>query len=475
MNRPETAVTAVRAPGAPDDTAQRLTGIWEHLLNVSPIAADQNYFDLGGDSSLAVHLFAEIEKVFTIKLPLATLFEAQTVGDLAEVIRRQTSAPTPTPAAMQPVDETTRALSEIWQRLLGLDHVEPTQNYFDLGGDSSLAVHLFAEIEKVFKVKLPLATLFEAQTVAELSDIIRREALPSGWSPLVAIQTSGPRPPIFCVHGAGGVVLIYRDLARDLGDDQPVYGLQSQGLEGDLPLLTRVEDMAALYVKAIRRVQPHGPYYLGGYCGGGTIAYEAAQQLRSMGEEVGLLALFDTLNWSKFKDISFWSRAYHGWQRLVFHAANVLSLDSAGRRKFFSAKATLFRNRIPVWKGILMARFRKVSADRDLKSRLMGEVWETNDRATLNYIPQPYPGKVTDFRPKKQYRMLTKPGSKWENLAQGGEDVIVLPVYPAGMLVEPFVKHLAAALRKCMDEAIRRCEAGATPVKAGDGQRQPSC
>ena len=180
-------------------------------------------------------------------------------------------------------DGTTRELVRIWQQLLGVESVGVDQNYFDLGGDSVLAVHLFAEIEKVFKVKLPLATLFEAPTIQELAEILRSDAPSNGWSPLVAIQNSGSRPPFFCIHGAGGNVLIYRELSENLGSDQPFYGLQSQGLDGSYPPLTRIEDMAALYVKAIRRRQPHGPYLLGGYCGGGLIAFEVAQQLQSAG------------------------------------------------------------------------------------------------------------------------------------------------------------------------------------------------
>jgi thioesterase domain-containing protein/acyl carrier protein len=460
-----------------DDAVRGLTEIWQRLLGVAHIEPNQNYFDLGGDSSLAVHLFAEIEKVFNVKLPLATLFEAQTVGDLSEVIRRQAPTAGTPQVTMPPADDTTRMLTEIWQRLLGVTPIEPNQNYFDLGGDSSLAVHLFAEIEKVFKVKLPLATLFEAQTVSELAAVIRSQApvvvapsaaavAASGWSSLVTIQSAGSRPPLFCMHGAGGVVLIYRDLALNLGSDQPFYGLQSQGLDGSLPPLTRVEDMATLYLKEIRRVQPYGPYFLAGYCGGGTIAYEVAQQLHAQGEPVALLALFDTLNWSMFAHISAGSKVYHGIQRVVFHVANVLSLDFRGTWKFISEKSKLLRNRIPVWKGLLLARFAKTSADSGSKSLVLGQIWATNDQASLNYIPKPYPGTIADFRPKKQYRMLTKPGAKWDELALGGQDVIVLPVYPAGMLVEPFVKHLATALRKAMDAAIERCAADAGPLHA---------
>ncbi|MGA3324724.1 MAG: non-ribosomal peptide synthetase [Terriglobia bacterium] len=454
------------------DATRQLTEIWQHLLGVNPIEPDQNYFDLGGDSSLAVRLFAEIEKVFKVRLPLATLFEAPTIGELSEVIRRQAPASGLPQVPIQPADDTTRVLTEIWQRLLGVVHIEPNQNYFDLGGDSSLAVHLFAEIEKVFKVKLPLATLFEAQTVGELAEVVRRysPAPASGWSPLVTIQPAGSRPPFFCFHGAGGEVLIYRDLAMNLGPDQPFYGMQAQGLDGSCPPLTLIEDMATLYVKEVKRIQPHGPYFLGGYCAGGTIAYEAAQQLQAEGEQVALLALFDTSDWSKVALPSILTKVYHGMERLVFHAANILSLDSQGRRKFLSEKAQQLRNRVPVWRGMLQAKFSKDKGNSS-KSRVLGQIWQINDRACTNYVPKPYPGAVTDFRPKRQYRMFDKPGIKWEQLAQGGEEVVVLPVYPAGMLIEPFVKHLATALKKSMDAAIRRCEASATSNAAAIEQR----
>ena len=350
-------------------------------------------------------------------------------------------------------EETTVAeLTSIWQELLGVEPISSDQNYFDLGGDSILAVQLFAQIEKVFQIKLPVATLFEAPTIEALAQILQREAAASGWSPLVAIQPNGSRPPFFCFHGAGGNVLIYRELARYLGSDQPFYGLQSQGLDGTCVPLTKIEDMATLYVKEIRRAQPHGPYFLGGYCGGGTIAFEAAQQLRAKGEQIALLALFDTSNWSKIHPPSLPANALYALQRFIFHAANFFKLDSDGKIKFFREKRETLRNRIPVWRGMLAARF---SGTASPESRILSEIWRANDRACWDYEPKPYSGAVTDFRPIKQYRLFNKPGAKWDQLAQGGQQIIVLPVYPAGMILEPFVKHLAVALRKSMDEAMR--------------------
>jgi len=245
--------------------------------------------------------------------------------------------------------KTTEQLARIWQQILGIDSVGPDQNYFDLGGDSSLAVQMFAEIEKIFKIKLPLATLYEAPTIEELAKILRGETVASGWSSLVAVQVAGSRPPFFCMHGAGGTVLMYRDLSRRLGDDQPFYGLQAQGLDGSSSPLTTVEEMAALYVTEIRRVQSHGPYFLGGYCLGGTVALEVAQRLRAEGETVALLALFDTMNWHKIP-LTMWSKSSHAAQRVYFHAASFLSVDSEGKARFLKEKLAVLKSRIPVWK-----------------------------------------------------------------------------------------------------------------------------
>lgn len=344
-------------------------------------------------------------------------------------------------------------LAAIWQGLLGLESVGPGQNFFDLGGDSSLAVRMFAEIEKSFGVKLPLATLYETPTIEELARVVRGETAASGWSPLVSIQPQGSRPPLFCFHGAGGNVLIYRDLSQHLGRDQPVYGLQAQGLDGHLPPLTTVEEMAALYLKEIRRVQPQGPYFLGGYCGGGTLAYEAAQQLHATGQSVALLALFDTMNWSKIP-ITLWSKTAYTAQRLVFHAASFLGLDARGMSKFLREKMETLRSRIPVWRGMLLAKLNRDSGDAGSSALVLGRIWQINDNACWHYVPKPYPGVVTDFRPAKQYRIFSKPELKWDHLANGGQEIVVLPVYPASMLLEPFVEHLSDALMRSIDRAI---------------------
>jgi thioesterase domain-containing protein/aryl carrier-like protein len=356
-----------------------------------------------------------------------------------------------------PRDAVEQMLVQIWSGILRVRSISIRGNFFEMGGHSLLAVRLMAEIERLSKRRLPLATLYQAPTIEKLAQILRGEASSSGWSPLVAIQPSGSRPPLFCMHGAGGTVLIYRDLSRHLGLDQPFYGLQSQGLDGSRPPLQTIEEMAALYIRDIRRIQPHGPYFLGGYCGGGTIAYEVAQQLQADGEQVALLALFDTMNWSKIPT-TLWNKGSYSCQRLVFHAASFLSLNRRDQSRFLREKMEILRGRIPVWRGMLLAKFSKHRSSAASLSLLLARIWQTNDRACFQYVPKPCAGAVTDFRPLTQYRIFSKPDLKWDRLARGGQEVVVLPINPASMLVEPFVGHLADALRRSMDAAIERHE-----------------
>lgn len=365
------------------------------------------------------------------------------------------STAVPVSAGIGAANDTTRQLTRIWEDLLGVRPIEADQNYFDLGGDSLLAVQMFAQVDKVFGVKLPVATLFEAPTVGELAKVLVEEtASRSRWSSIVAIQPKGTRPPFFCVHGAGGNVLIYRELSKRLGEDQPFYGLQSQGLDGESEPLEKIEEMAAIYAAEIRRVQPKGPYHLGGYCLGGTIAYEVAQQLRAQGEEVALLALFDTLNWYKLPPLNSWKKFRIQVDRVAFHVLNYFRLDAEGRKSFVDDKFQVVRNRIPVWRGALANKVGGLISGNASKEIALSRVWELNDIASMEYVPKPYPGRVTDFRPIAQYTIHRGEGLKWEGLAQEGQKVVPLPMYPAGMLVEPYVKVLADALRAEMDVAI---------------------
>ncbi|AOW99701.1 hypothetical protein BJP34_09735 [Moorena producens PAL-8-15-08-1] len=184
-------------------------------------------------------------------------------------------------------------LTQIWSEVLNVFPVGVQSNFFDLGGDSIVAIRLMAQIEEQFQRNLSLATLFQGQTIEKLATVLREESDHISWSPLVPIQTSGYQPPFFCIAGGGGNVLYFYHLSRYLGQEQPFYALQAVGLDGESEPFTRVEDMAAHYIGLIKSIQPEGPYFLGGHSFGGLVAFEVAQQLQKHGNEVALLAILD--------------------------------------------------------------------------------------------------------------------------------------------------------------------------------------
>jgi amino acid adenylation domain-containing protein len=209
---------------------------------------------------------------------------------------------------LAPRDNIETALTELWQELLNVKKIGVRDNFFMLGGHSLLAVRCFARIKQRFGATLPMSTLFERPTIEYLAECIHRVSshaqTPSlrlellsdqkqRFEFLVPIQESGTRPPIFCVHGAGGNVMNFWSITRHLGSNQPFFGLQARGVDGDTEPHHDIPDMAADYLHELRRLQPKGPYYLSGYCAGGWIAFEMARQLLDAGEQVAMLTLLD--------------------------------------------------------------------------------------------------------------------------------------------------------------------------------------
>ncbi|MCC5959167.1 MAG: KR domain-containing protein [Rhodobacteraceae bacterium] len=211
-----------------------------------------------------------------------------------------------------PRNDIERRLTEFWQDLLGVDQIGVEDNFFDLGGHSLIAVRLFAQVKKAYQVDFPISVLFQAPTIAACAAMIAEQtgldpdadgALPHTDQPARAAfthlvpmdgQNNTAQTPFFLVAGMFGNVLNLRHLALLIGRDRPFYGLQARGLLGGDAPHDRIEDAAHDYIAEMRQVQPHGPYMLGGFSGGGITAYEIARQLEAAGEKVDLVVLLDT-------------------------------------------------------------------------------------------------------------------------------------------------------------------------------------
>lgn len=334
-------------------------------------------------------------------------------------------------------------LHAIWERVLDRRGIGLNDNFFELGGHSLLAVRLFAQIERAIGLRLPVSALFLAPDIARLAQRIEQAGFVSPWSSLVAIRPDGVRPPLFLVPGRGGNVLCYSDLARTLGSDQPLYGLQSRGLDiGETPF-DRIEPMARHYVAEIRRVQPHGPYRIGGSCFGGVVAWEMAQQLRAAGERVEALFLLESWPPPKRRPIVDGVRMY---------SPALLFLVSAMRRNLSS----LWRNGpLGVLRG--MGRALRIVGEISHKGVYRGDavaaaldrVSLANERALLHYRPRPYDGPV--FAAIASRRPVTGPDRRlqWRQLAPSAYVETAIASTDSGqMLLPPHVEPLAAWMRE---------------------------
>jgi thioesterase domain-containing protein len=359
-------------------------------------------------------------------------------------------------AYVAPRDNLERQLTAIWEQELRIQPIGIRENFFHLGGHSLMAVRIFYQIEKSLGRGLPLATLFEAPTIEQLAGILRQDHWSPRWSALVEIQPSGSRPPFFCVHGHGGHVLLFHNLARSLGDDQPFYGIQAVGLDGNLAPYQRFEDMARHYIEEMRSVQSHGPYFIGGYCLGGPVAYEVARQLEAQGEKVALLALFDGFR-----------PGYPKLLRLVpppvFHMVHRLRILA------FHFRTTL---RLGPSKGI---EYLVESAKRRLAGRI-GKLGRPNPlmvtQAALMdafkaYSPPPYPGKIVLFRATKLPLWIQEaPDMGWAGLAGAGIEVEEMPLYYTTEFSGPNVKILAEKLEARIAYQIEQLKQDQQPVTA---------
>ncbi|UQZ44051.1 non-ribosomal peptide synthetase DhbF [Bacillus subtilis] len=184
-------------------------------------------------------------------------------------------------------------LCDLFMEVLHLPRVGIDDRFFDLGGHSLLAVQLMSRIREALGVELSIGNLFEAPTVAGLAERLEMGSSHSALDVLLPLRTSGDKPPLFCVHPAGGLSWCYAGLMTNIGTDYPIYGLQARGIGQREELPKTLDDMAADYIKQIRTVQPKGPYHLLGWSLGGNVVQAMATQLQNQGEEVSLLVMLD--------------------------------------------------------------------------------------------------------------------------------------------------------------------------------------
>ena len=336
-------------------------------------------------------------------------------------------------------------LQQIWEETLQIFPISVKDDFFSLGGHSLLALSLIAKIRKRWGNMLPIATLFQNGTIEKLANLLRMDTPPDLFEPLVSLNATGSSVPFFCVHPAGGNILSYVDLARELGKDHPFYALQARGLDGNTIAQTTINEMATDYIHAVRHVQPEGPYCLGGWSLGGLIAFEMAHQLQLANEKVALLALFDS-------DI----QTYHerpidemddieiliGLLANEFTVLNneIHQLSKADQRKWFFKKMKDV-NLLP--EEIEMS-----------QAETLLRVYKTSTKAMQTYHPPFFAGRVHLFISSEKQKSVKN------NLIQGWsaytDDVITIPVTGdhQSIIHQPNVQIIAKKLTALLKEIV---------------------
>lgn len=349
-------------------------------------------------------------------------------------------------------------LAAFFEEALHVHPISVTDDFFTLGGHSLLALRLMAQIQHRFGVDLPLSTLFQSATIEDLAQTIRQNPGGGLHASLVGIQPFGTKRPFYCLHPVGGNVLGYMPLARHLGRDQPFYAFQSPGLAGEQEPYRRIEDMAEHYIGELRRFQPQGPYLLGGSSFGGLVAFEMAVRLYLVGEEIAMLAIFDTpaprqRTNGPSEDDATWLAAYA--QRMVQRFAR----EDTGQRLPVLLSEEALRQRSPEQQREYILEVARavnvVPPDAGIEHiRRTLTIWKINAEAGRNYLPQgKYPLRMTLFRASGDMDEgdLIDPRLGWDTYLSEPIEIHTVPGTHEMMIYEPHVVELARQLKDCLE------------------------
>lgn len=318
-------------------------------------------------------------------------------------------------------------IADTWADLLNLETVGINENFFDLGGSSLLAVKLLTEIEEKTGMSLPISVLFDSPNVRMLADIVGKGEWKPRWKAMVAINdvSDGDNPPLFLVPPSATSAIHFAELAKHLETDYPVYSFTPLGLDTDIEPQSRVEDMAALYLREIRDIQPHGPYQIAGSCFGNLVAYEMAQQLENQGESTVLIAMdpFYLTQWKPEKR-GFRYYLYRTWH---FLKSGVLLSEFLMRTK-----------------GV----FRRRQLEKDDKTK---KLLSNHDIARTSYVVQPFSGKMSYLQSEENYQLGYH--LKWNNLNQGiHESFVVKNTNHGNLLSNKNLDRVAKTITTILDK-----------------------
>jgi amino acid adenylation domain-containing protein len=373
---------------------------------------------------------------------------------LVSAKRLEVAQTSPKLTADDPDDLIETQLADLWQSTLGLSGITPQTSFFSLGLGSFVALRLVSKINRAFGMNLGIASLVSAPTIAELAELVRLRYAPNTESSVVALRPEGTRPPLFLVHGVGGNIVTFYGLSARLDPDQPVYGIQAQSLVGDESALLRMEDMAAYYLRDLRKVQPRGPYHLVGYSFGGQMALEMARQLRAAGEQVGLLGMIDSRTMKHSDAINRITPVQTRInRRVVRFRGNTGELPPLRRIGYVLAKLYTRSIRLLCIAACEM-RLKRVPP-------FLRSTWDINHVASMNYVERPSEGSLVLFLPSVQPAPRGPRDLGWSEIFGDRIEIHELPGDHDLIFLEPNIDLLASSL----SDALAWSDAGRNRVK----------
>ena len=342
------------------------------------------------------------------------------------------SAP-PRSAFVPPCGEQQERLALIWKQVLRVDDIGVHDDFFDLGGHSLLVAKLLWRVELEFGQRLPMAALFLAPTIAQMAVLLSEADAAQRLPRTINLQPKGTRPPLFWLYAGP----IFRALAEAIGSNQPFLGVElDPAEEREIGASPEFLAVAPYLARTIRQAQPTGPYYIGGWCAAGILAYEVAAQLVEEGQEVGLLLLLDAVNPAAFlrrgklevelsKLKYYWAETFQrqGRERWSFVRGH---LDGACRRSTRWVLQKAPRSTPPVF-------------------------FDRLELAAYDYKPGPYTGNVAVFQSRRPAVLDCRPG--WAEVVTGELSSYDLPRATHEMLEQPHVQMFAAKIDACLRRA----------------------
>ncbi len=329
-----------------------------------------------------------------------------------------------------PRDEVDFQIIQMWEGILTARPIGIQDNFFEIGGHSISALQLLSIVEKEFDRKISAVDFFQSPTVEFLSSLIREEpdkTVQRNWSPLATLHKDGEKTPFFCIPGnMGNVFTDLSALSQYLGQAQPFYAFQDS-----LIIPANFKRMAARYLKELKKIQPEGPYLLGGVCIGAVVAYEMAQQLQSNQDQVALLVMIEPARpWgpsvaSYYSALKYFASRFI--PRLRDHSENLTHLNAVGQQTYFRLKLKVVRNVL----------------------------------ALRNYSPKPYSGRTDIILSTDSYAKANNPQLLWKKYLRGRVEIEQVPGTHSAItgdndtyIAPETMKEIAGVLKPVIEDAI---------------------